>query len=243
MQKPARTLSLSLTATTLYGARCRSTSMPNGDSLHSCQNSFQLRRASRRSLKSATGTTLPNGDSRSNDSGTPWWRLSRMHGAQWYAAADQARRADFAAYCGVRYAAPPLRPSRVCQTVLEKLAPSFRLVLLTKGEYELQNRRIAESGLRGVFERAMIVDHKDAGAFRQLVAELKVNPRLAWSVGDSLRSDIRPALAAGLRAVWVHKKRVDPMKGRTRWRTGTIDAIRSLRELPRLLGDALKEMK
>ena len=34
------------------------------------------------------------------------------------------------------------------KTALEKLAPSFRLVLLTKGEYELQNRRIAESGLK-----------------------------------------------------------------------------------------------
>jgi putative hydrolase of the HAD superfamily len=135
------------------------------------------------------------------------------------------------------------RAARVAyaKTVLEKLAPSFRLVLLTKGEYELQNRRIAESGLRGVFERAMIVDHKDAGAFTQLVAELRVNPRLAWSVGDSLRSDIRPALAAGLRAVWVPQKTWSYEEDAPAGAQGGFAQIRSLRELPHLLGNALKE--
>jgi putative hydrolase of the HAD superfamily len=127
------------------------------------------------------------------------------------------------------------------KAALEKLAPSFRLVLLTKGEYELQNRRIAESGLKGFFERSMIVDHKDAGAFRQLVAELKVNPRLAWSVGDSLRSDIRPALTAGLRAVWVPKKTWSYEEDAPSGAQGKFAQVSSLRELPRLLGDALKE--
>jgi putative hydrolase of the HAD superfamily len=131
-------------------------------------------------------------------------------------------------------------PMGYAKTILEKLAPSFRLVLLTKGEYELQNRRIAESGLRELFERAMIVDHKDAGAFRQLVAELKVNPRLAWSVGDSLRSDIRPALAAGLRAVWVPQATWSYEEDAPPGSHGRFAQIHSLRELPNLLGDALK---
>jgi putative hydrolase of the HAD superfamily len=135
------------------------------------------------------------------------------------------------------------RAARVgyAKTVLEKLAPSFRLVLLTKGEYELQNRRIAESGLRGYFERVIIVDHKDAGTFRQLVAELKLNPRLAWSVGDSYRSDIRPALAAGLRALWFLQKTWSYEEQAPSGGQGRLTKIRSLRELPQLLRDALKE--
>ncbi len=135
------------------------------------------------------------------------------------------------------------RAARVgyAKTVLGELAPAFRLILLTKGEYELQNRRITESGLRGFFERVIIVDHKDAGAFRQLVAELKLNPRLAWSVGDSYRSDIRPALAAGLRAVWFPQKTWSYEEDAPSGGQGQFTQIRSLRELPRLLGDALKE--
>jgi putative hydrolase of the HAD superfamily len=132
-------------------------------------------------------------------------------------------------------------PMGYARAVLERLSPSFRLVLLTKGEYELQNRRVAESGLGKFFERVMIVDHKDPGAFRQLVSELKIRPHLAWSVGDSLRSDIRPALTAGLRAIWIpqetwsYERELPGGAAKRFLQTG------SLRELPRLLGDALKD--
>src|SRR5260370_3739929 len=83
---------------------------------------------------------------------------------------------------------------------LTRLSAFCRLVLLTKGEYELQRHRLLSSGLEPLFEKVMIVDHKDVTTFRQLAAELKVKPDRAWSVGDSMRSDVRPALAAGFRA-------------------------------------------
>lgn len=86
---------------------------------------------------------------------------------------------------------------------LQRLSSHFRLVLLTKGEYQLQSRRVSESGLSDFFERVVIVDHKDPVTFKRLLAELHIKPRLAWSVGDSLRSDVWPALNAGLGAVWI----------------------------------------
>ena len=120
---------------------------------------------------------------------------------------------------------------------------------LGSGHHQLSGRlprtesraRIAESGLREFFERAIVVDHKDAAAFRQLVGELKVIPHLTWSVGDSLRSDIRPALAAGLRAVWVPQRTWSYEEDALPAEQGRFTHIRSLRELPQLLGDALKE--
>ena len=66
----------------------------------------------------------------------------------------------------------PLLP--YARQALTRLSASCRLVLLTKGEYELQRRRVVASGLEGLFEKVMIVDHKDAATFRQLAAELKV---------------------------------------------------------------------
>ncbi len=87
--------------------------------------------------------------------------------------------------------------------VLRRLHGRCRLVLLTKGEYSLQERRVAESGLGNFFERVVIVEHKDSATFRRVVSELRSEPERTWSVGDSLRSDIKPALEARIKAVWI----------------------------------------
>ncbi len=86
---------------------------------------------------------------------------------------------------------------------LEALEGRCRMVLLTKGEYSLQTARVEESGLRKFFERVVIVDHKEEKTFRRLAKELRADPRITWSIGDSVRSDVRTALAAGLNAIWI----------------------------------------
>ncbi len=55
----------------------------------------------------------------------------------------------------------------------------------------------------GYFRHAAVVAEKDAGAYRALVAELGLEPGRTWMVGNSPRSDVNPALAAGLNAVYV----------------------------------------
>lgn len=78
-----------------------------------------------------------------------------------------------------------------------------RLALLTKGDRELQLRRMERSGLRDFFDIVQIVSEKSPAIIRDAVAALGVDVGSAWMVGNSVRSDVLPAINAGLRVVWV----------------------------------------
>jgi putative hydrolase of the HAD superfamily len=93
------------------------------------------------------------------------------------------------------------------EETLRVLVERHDLVLFTKGHPEEQRLKIDRSGLAGYFSRAVIVSEKDEGAYRRLVAELGFDPARTWMVGNSPKSDINPALAAGLNAVWVPHER------------------------------------
>ena len=86
---------------------------------------------------------------------------------------------------------------------LEYLALRCDLTLFTKGNPEEQKLKIARSGLGGFFAHTAIVKEKDAAAYRTLVGERGMNPDQTWMVGNSPKSDINPALDAGLGAVFV----------------------------------------
>ena len=83
------------------------------------------------------------------------------------------------------------------------LEAKYRMILLTKGEYALQERRVSESGFGGFFASVFIVERKDRSSFERICADLSLDVRSTWSIGDSLRSDINPALAAGLGTFWI----------------------------------------
>ncbi|MBK9238945.1 MAG: HAD family hydrolase [Acidobacteria bacterium] len=80
-------------------------------------------------------------------------------------------------------------------------ANGFNLGLLTKGNQEVQQRRIESSGLARWFDRIEIVGDKSPEVISQLVRDLGSEPRSSWLVGNSLRSDIVPAVSAGLHAI------------------------------------------
>ena len=86
---------------------------------------------------------------------------------------------------------------------LEYLASRHDLTLFTKGHPEEQKLKIDRSGLGGFFAHTAIVKEKDAPAYRALVAERVMEPGNTWMIGNSPKSDINPALAAGLNAVFV----------------------------------------
>jgi putative hydrolase of the HAD superfamily len=86
---------------------------------------------------------------------------------------------------------------------LEYLAERHDLTLFTKGHPEEQRLKIDRSGLGGFFSHTAIVKEKDASAYRALVAERGMDPALTWMIGNSPKSDINPALEAGLNAVFV----------------------------------------
>jgi len=86
---------------------------------------------------------------------------------------------------------------------LEYLAGRHDLTLFTKGHVDEQKLKIDRSGLAGFFQHTAIVKEKDAAAYRRLVAERGMDAAAAWMIGNSPKSDVNPALEAGLNAVFV----------------------------------------
>lgn len=90
---------------------------------------------------------------------------------------------------------------------LEYLALRHDLTLFTKGHPEEQKLKIDRSGLGIYFGHTAIVKEKDNAAYRRLAAERGMDTARAWMVGNSPKSDINPALEAGLNAVYVPHER------------------------------------
>jgi putative hydrolase of the HAD superfamily len=86
---------------------------------------------------------------------------------------------------------------------LTYLSERHDLTLFTKGHPEEQRLKIDRSGLGGFFAHTAIVREKDATAYRQLAAERQMEPSRSWMIGNSPKSDVNPALEAGLNAVFV----------------------------------------
>lgn len=86
---------------------------------------------------------------------------------------------------------------------LEYLAARHHLVLFTKGDPSEQHSKVERSGLGPYFTDTRVVREKNAPSYHAIVEELGAAAKQVWMVGNSPRSDINPALAAGLNAVWV----------------------------------------
>lgn len=86
---------------------------------------------------------------------------------------------------------------------LEYLASRHDLTLFTKGHPEEQKLKVDRSGLGVYLGHTAIVKEKDAASYRALVAERSMDLARTWMIGNSPKSDINPALEAGLNAVFV----------------------------------------
>ena len=80
---------------------------------------------------------------------------------------------------------------------LAALAERHRLVLITKGDLLDQERKLAQSGLGDLFHGVEIVSHKTPGAYRAIFSRHGTGADQAMMVGNSLKSDVIPALEAG----------------------------------------------
>jgi putative hydrolase of the HAD superfamily len=89
------------------------------------------------------------------------------------------------------------------ETLAALAGRGFRLALLTKGEPALQRRRIEQSGLAPFFDLVEIVDAKTPETFQSVLDGLGVAATSALSVGNSIRSDVLPSLAAGIKPIWI----------------------------------------
>ena len=86
---------------------------------------------------------------------------------------------------------------------LEYLSLRHDLTLFTKGHSEEQKLKLERSGLGAFFRHTAIVREKDTAAYRTLVNQQSFEAGHTWMIGNSPKSDINPALEAGLNAVFI----------------------------------------
>jgi len=86
---------------------------------------------------------------------------------------------------------------------LQHLSQRHRLILLTKGAIAEQSGKVERSGLKQYFSAVEIVAEKNPEAYASVIEKYALAPAATWMVGNSPKSDINPALAAGLHAVFV----------------------------------------
>lgn len=122
------------------------------------------------------------------------------------------------------------------EDTLKALNGEYFLVLISKGDLFDQERKLAQSGLGDYFDAVEIVSDKSATTYRRIFSRVADGPERAMMVGNSLKSDIVPAIAAGSYGVFVpHEltwvvEHVDAPVDAPRFRQ-----IGNLGELPRLV--------
>ena len=130
------------------------------------------------------------------------------------------------------------------EETLETLAGSHSLLLITKGDLHHQHRKVDESGLARWFRSVEIVREKDVATYTDILRRHDVQPAEFVMVGNSVKSDVLPAVAMGSVGVhipylftWAHEVvdhgalgvHVRNTDGANVWELQTI------RELPRLI--------
>jgi putative hydrolase of the HAD superfamily len=80
---------------------------------------------------------------------------------------------------------------------------NHHLILMTKGDFTEQSGKVERSGLKEYFVAVEIVAEKNPSTYREVVSKYGLDPQITWMVGNSPRSDVNPAMAAGVNAVFV----------------------------------------
>jgi putative hydrolase of the HAD superfamily len=104
---------------------------------------------------------------------------------------------------GQRIANQPVQIMPDVAETVSYLAARHDLMLLTKGHPEEQRLKIERSGLEALFSATAVVHEKAEETYRAIVHERQLDPSRTWMIGNSPRSDINPALRAGLNAVFI----------------------------------------
>ncbi|MER8501026.1 HAD family hydrolase [Mesorhizobium sp. M1142] len=130
----------------------------------------------------------------------------------------------------------PIEPLPYARETVEKLAGAYRLVLITKGDLFDQERKLAQSGLGALFHAVEIVSDKSAATYSRIFSRHGDGPEKGMMVGNSLKSDVVPAIEAGTWGIHVpHEltwvlEHVEPPVSAPRFRQ-----IANLGELPGLI--------
>lgn len=98
---------------------------------------------------------------------------------------------------GQEMLAHPIELLPHARAAVEAAAERHRVVLITKGDLLDQERKLAQSGLGDLFHAVEIVSDKTPAVYARIFARHGTGPEAAMMVGNSLKSDVIPAIAAG----------------------------------------------
>ncbi len=97
----------------------------------------------------------------------------------------------------------PVEPLPHAEEVLRHLTDDYRIVLITKGDLFHQERKLAQSGLGDYFDAVEIVSEKSPATYHTVFDRHGDGPVRAMMIGNSLKSDVVPAIQAGAWGVFV----------------------------------------
>jgi putative hydrolase of the HAD superfamily len=99
----------------------------------------------------------------------------------------------------------PVEPIPYMNETLQRLKKEgHELYLHTGGDEANQRRKISQLELTTFFEhRIFISEHKDTTALSDILKTIKADPNVTWMVGNSLRTDIVPALEMDIHAIYI----------------------------------------
>ena len=97
----------------------------------------------------------------------------------------------------------PVEPLSGVEAALSDLSDGYRLVLVTKGDLLHQEQKLAASGLGDFFAAVEIVSEKTASTYERVFARHGTGASQAVMCGNSMKSDVLPALEAGGYAAYV----------------------------------------
>lgn len=89
------------------------------------------------------------------------------------------------------------------EATLRTLAQRHTLLLVTKGDPQEQRAKLDRSGLGPFFAAVEVPPEKNHEMYRELAQRHRCSLAQTWMIGNSPRSDINPALSAGLNAVFI----------------------------------------
>ena len=89
------------------------------------------------------------------------------------------------------------------EPTLRALAERHRLFLVTKGDAAEQIDKLERSGLRSLFQAVEVPREKTDAMYRELAERHRCELATTWMIGNSPKSDVNPALAAGMSAVFI----------------------------------------
>jgi putative hydrolase of the HAD superfamily len=139
----------------------------------------------------------------------------------------------------------PVEPIPFMSETLQRLKKEgHELYLHTGGDEENQSRKIAQLEIATYFERRIFIsEHKDTTALSDILKTIKADPTVTWMIGNSLRTDIVPALEMNIHAIFIPAEK--------EWQYNVVEVnvehssafltVNSLQEIPDVIHQHIQE--